>query len=232
MIFMEEIDFFDIISLIRNSWIYNWFKEIITPHKNINIIEEPSSRIWSMRSNNQNSSGVNSGSSGVVNRSVKETPEKINESPIYENKYIIIGAILVITTCLIYYFYYKGSNPDNNPTRIESSENLKARLKSLFDTDISDTSSNISDKTITKYFKDSPPNEFIQGSSTQTIEQLVDKEYTSNFWNLPITALSSTFLTDTSIDTLNDRVQEIESSNTIQEIESPNSDWNEIKVSF
>lgn len=241
-----------ILEFIRSSWIYQWFYVLITSEKEVKDITE-SSRTRPMGSNNQSFERTNNESWGFTKRNIKQTSEEINNTsnPIYENRYIIIGVMFVISCTLIFY-YYNASTPGNNSNIIDTSGNLQTRLNDLFNKNVSDNFSNSSDETVTnhnKYFKSEKVTDnfiqetssktldqlsnregFIQGSSSQTLDQLSNREVVpSKFWSLPIAALSSRYFLDQTND-----IELI--NNSEQENNSPEENiidsWKKIKLTI
>jgi hypothetical protein len=168
----------------------------------IEELNESSSRIRSMRSNDNNIKRNNSESWSSSKRSITKTSKEINNS-FYENEYLIMGVLFIISCALIFYYYYDGTRPDNNSSIVDTSRNTNIKLSNLFNKDkISDSTSDTSDKTVTqidRYFKDVKGKEKLvenipDPSSSKVLDQLTNNEVnTSIFWSLPIALLSSRF---------------------------------------
>lgn len=155
----------------------------------------------SLRSNNDNSSEISKGNK--ENKTISSRIEQVNDkTPFYKDGYFIIGTILIIGG-LLYYFWFKPSKPDTGGNVIENNndlndlnkEELKSRLQNLFkNKNISDNSSDGSDKTITQqlneFLPESTDEEFVQGNSTNSIQtkDLIKTPlpailFSSNFFN-------------------------------------------------
>ena len=133
----------DILDYLRSTKIYERILDLIENKEN------KGEKFSTMKPLN-NSSTTNE----AINERNNENLGEIEPS-IYENKYFWIGVIFAIS-CVLYYYFSKHTYPGENPPT-NSNENLKERLKDLFNKDISDVASDDSDKTI-KYFKDKSNN--------------------------------------------------------------------------
>jgi hypothetical protein len=134
----------NILSYLRNTSVYTWFSSLL----GMKVIETPSR----LKQINSNSTGDKE-SNKIIERFTKiihNEPEEIkDETPIYKNKYVIIGGILILS-CLTWYFYddlrpigssvlawintYR-SRPDSDPHAPNGSiqESSKSTIQSLKD---------------------------------------------------------------------------------------------------
>jgi hypothetical protein len=211
----------------------------------------------SLRSLNRTTSEISNGNTENKTNSsrIEQIDENNQKTPFYKDGYFIIGAILIIGG-LFCYFWFKPSKPDTGGNVIDNDvignindlnnlnrEQLQSRLQKLFEENISDNSSDVSDKTVTQQFNKYLPEtktetkveEFIQGSSTESI-QTRDVSNT----RLPSILFSSNFFNQLDDDikledkTTNEDNQEEPHEVKIQDDDSTNiiNTWEKVEVKF
>lgn len=244
----KEINFIfsNIIDYLSNTHFYLILKNLF----NLKKVED---EFPSKSNKNENGSlgSINTASNEISNgnnenKTISSRIEKVNENnqntPFYKDGYFIIGAILIIGG-LLGYFWFKSSKPDTggnvNITDLNRDE-LQDRLQRLLqDNNISDNSSDGSDKTVTQqliqYFPEPKGEEFVQGNSTDSIQtrKIINT-------SLPSILFSSNFFDrvneDIKIDdkTTKEDNQEEDQEIIIQEDDSINiiDTWEKVEVKF